>query len=56
MKDELIAGTISLIFGVLFTYMVYLLGIPFSNVTQALISVGIASFFSGFFSRYFCKR
>jgi len=53
-EEELTSGAISMVIGLVATYgvsMVY----PVNGVQWALSAVGIASFFSGFFSSYYTE-
>lgn len=54
-RDELISGAVGATIGVIITYGVSF-AIPTSDLSWALIAVGAASFFSGFFSRHYAER
>jgi len=51
-EESLISGFTSALVAVLAAYIVSFM-IPAGDLTWALIAVGVASFFSGFFSRYY---
>mgnify|MGYP006875068633 CR=1 FL=1 len=54
-QEELTSGVISTAIGLTATYAVSL-AIPTSDLQWTLTAVGFASFFSGFFSRYYDER
>jgi hypothetical protein len=54
-QEELTSGVISTAIGLTATYAVSL-AIPTSDLQWTLTAVGFASFFSGFFSRYYGER
>lgn len=51
-QEELTSGIVSTAIGLTATYAVSF-AIPTSNLQWALTAVGFASFFSGFFGRYY---
>lgn len=55
LKEEFVSGTIALLVALVATYGVSNL-ISTSDLEWALIAVGCASFFSGFFGRYFGEK
>jgi flagellin-like protein len=55
-QDSAISGVISLVVAVVFTVAVAQLIEPPWDLVGALIAVGIAAFFSGFFGRYYADR
>jgi len=55
LKDEFISGVISTVVGLVATYGVSL-AVPTQDLQWALTAVGFASFFSGFFGRYYARE
>lgn len=51
-KDEVISGVTSLVIALITTYSVSY-AVPTQDLQWALTAVGFASFFSGFFGRYY---
>lgn len=54
-KGEAISGLVSLVIGLVATYAVSF-AVPTSDLQWALYAVGFASFFSGFFGRYYAEE
>jgi len=52
LREEVISGATSTLIGLAATYGASLT-VPTQDLQWALIAVGLASFFSGFFSRYY---
>ena len=52
LRSEVISGVTSTVIGLAATYGASL-AVPTQDLQWALIAVGFASFFSGFFSRYY---
>jgi hypothetical protein len=55
LKPELFSGVISLAIALAVTYAVSF-AVPTKDLQWALIAVGIASFFSGFFGRHYAEE
>ncbi|MDY6761783.1 MAG: hypothetical protein SVY41_01930 [Candidatus Nanohaloarchaea archaeon] len=53
--EEVTSGLISILVAIAVTYAASIV-FPTSNLGWALIAVGFASFFSGFFGRYYGER